>query len=147
MKTLRARRLSALGVPAALVLGDAALQSVVDKSWSRRDRWREFHTIAGLGDAHSPTQGRRPALLGARPSSCSLAVRLPLRHVLEKETSPILLRDPSCLCLFVVPARFLVGVTLTSAGLYGDHEIAVRIEIAVVDLGLVGPLGERLGTA
>ena len=37
-----------------LVLGEAALQPVVDKAWSRRDRWRLFHTIAGLADAHSP---------------------------------------------------------------------------------------------
>ena len=48
-----------------LVLGDAALQSVVDKAWSRRDRWRVFHAIAGLANAHSPDQGRLPALLGA----------------------------------------------------------------------------------
>lgn len=48
-----------------LVLGNDALQSVVDKAWSRRDRWRVFHTIAALADAHSPTLGRLPALLGA----------------------------------------------------------------------------------
>jgi hypothetical protein len=48
-----------------LVLGDAALQSVVDKSWSRRDRWRVFHAVAVLANAHSPNQGRLPALLGA----------------------------------------------------------------------------------
>ena len=48
-----------------LVLGDAALQSVIDKSWSRRDRWRVFHIVAELANAHSPTQGRLPALLGA----------------------------------------------------------------------------------
>jgi len=48
-----------------LVLGNAALQSVIDKSWSRRDRWRLFHTVADLANAHSPNQGRLPALLGA----------------------------------------------------------------------------------
>jgi hypothetical protein len=48
-----------------LVLGDAALQSVIDKSWSRRDRWRVFDAVAALANAHSPDQGRLPALLGA----------------------------------------------------------------------------------
>ena len=48
-----------------LVLGDAALQSVIDKSWSRRDRWRVFHAVAALANAHSPDRGRLPALLGA----------------------------------------------------------------------------------
>jgi len=48
-----------------LVLGDAALQSVVDKAWSRRDRWRVFHAIADLANSHSPDQGRLPALLAA----------------------------------------------------------------------------------
>jgi hypothetical protein len=47
-----------------LVLGDDALQSVVDKSWSRRDRWRVFHAVAALADTYSPTQGRLPTLLG-----------------------------------------------------------------------------------
>ena len=48
-----------------LVLGNAALQSVIDKSWSRRDRWRVFHAVAALANAHSPNQGRLPALLSA----------------------------------------------------------------------------------
>jgi hypothetical protein len=48
-----------------LVLGAAALQSVVDETWSRRDRWRVFHTIADLAASHSPDQGRLPALLAA----------------------------------------------------------------------------------
>src|SRR6185295_5878636 len=48
-----------------LVLGHGALQTVIDKSWSRRDRWRVFHTVAELANAHSPNQGALPALLGA----------------------------------------------------------------------------------
>jgi hypothetical protein len=48
-----------------LALGNDALQAVVDKAWSRRDRWRVFQTIAALANAHSPSQGRLPALLGA----------------------------------------------------------------------------------
>jgi hypothetical protein len=59
-----ARRPSAEHKP-PLVLGNAALQSVIDQSWSRRDRWRVFHTVAELANAHSPDQGRLPALLGA----------------------------------------------------------------------------------
>jgi hypothetical protein len=48
-----------------LNIGDAALQSVIDKSWSRRDRWRVFSPVATLAQSHSPNQGRLPALLGA----------------------------------------------------------------------------------
>jgi hypothetical protein len=48
-----------------LVLGDAAMQSLVDKSWSRRDRWRVFDRIATVVNAHDPDKGRVPALLGA----------------------------------------------------------------------------------
>ena len=48
-----------------LKLGDQALQSVVDKSWSRRDRWRVFGPVAALANSHSPNQGRLPALLSA----------------------------------------------------------------------------------
>jgi hypothetical protein len=48
-----------------LDIGDAALQSIIDKSWSRRDRWRLFSPVAVLAQTDSPNQGRLPALLGA----------------------------------------------------------------------------------
>ena len=48
-----------------LDIADAALQSVIDKSWSRRDRWRLFGPVAALANSHSPNQGRVPALLSA----------------------------------------------------------------------------------
>src|SRR5215213_928070 len=48
-----------------LNIGDAALQSLIDKSWSRRDRWRVFSPVAALAQTHSPSEGRLPALLGA----------------------------------------------------------------------------------
>jgi hypothetical protein len=48
-----------------LEIGNAALQSVIDKSWSRRDRWRVFGPVATLANTHSPDHGRLPALLGA----------------------------------------------------------------------------------
>jgi hypothetical protein len=48
-----------------LQIGDTALQSVIDKAWSRRDRWRLFSPVAVLADRHSADQGRLPALLGA----------------------------------------------------------------------------------
>ena len=48
-----------------LEIGNAAMQSVIDKSWSRRDRWRLFSPVAVLANTHSPNQGRLPALLGA----------------------------------------------------------------------------------
>jgi hypothetical protein len=48
-----------------LKIGDAAMQSVIDKSWSRRDRWRLFNPVAALANTHDPNQGHLPALLGA----------------------------------------------------------------------------------
>ena len=48
-----------------LDIADSALQSVIDKAWSRRDRWRLFGPVAALANAHSPNQGRVPALLSA----------------------------------------------------------------------------------
>src|SRR6185436_19195614 len=48
-----------------LAIGDAALQAIIDRSWSRRDRWRLFNPVAVLAQTHSPDQGRLPALLGA----------------------------------------------------------------------------------
>jgi hypothetical protein len=46
-----------------LVLRDAALQSLLDKSWSRRDRWKAFQPVAALANAYNADQGRLPALL------------------------------------------------------------------------------------
>jgi len=48
-----------------LTIGGAAMQSVIDKSWSRRDRWRLFNPVAALANTHNPNQGHLPALLGA----------------------------------------------------------------------------------
>jgi hypothetical protein len=46
-----------------LELGRAALQSLLDESWSRRHRWTAFQPIAVLAGAHSPDEGHLPALL------------------------------------------------------------------------------------
>lgn len=50
------------GLP-PLVLSDAALQILVDETWSRRDRWTLFRRIEKLADAHNADAGRLPALL------------------------------------------------------------------------------------
>jgi hypothetical protein len=42
-----------------------ALQRVVDDSWSRRDRWRQFAEISGLLNAHDANAGDVPAVLRA----------------------------------------------------------------------------------
>ena len=55
-----------------LEIGNAAMQSVIDKSWSRRDRWRLFNPVAALANTHSPNQGRLPALLAAYVSQNGL---------------------------------------------------------------------------
>jgi hypothetical protein len=49
-------RLAALNRP--LALDDAALQALVDKSWSRRDRWSKFQPLVALAHDYSPDAGR-----------------------------------------------------------------------------------------
>jgi hypothetical protein len=46
-----------------LVLGENALQAMVDRSWSRRNRWKAFQSIVALADTHSADTGELPALL------------------------------------------------------------------------------------
>ena len=46
-----------------LLLGDQALQSLVDQSWARRNRWTAFEPLARLAEAHDPDAGSLPALL------------------------------------------------------------------------------------
>jgi hypothetical protein len=46
-----------------LVIGDTAMQALIDKSWSRRDRWRVFQPLADIVNAHDPDRGRLPALV------------------------------------------------------------------------------------
>ena len=48
-----------------LVLSDDALQQLVDRAWSRRERWRPFRRIAALVTAHGPDDERLLALLRA----------------------------------------------------------------------------------
>jgi hypothetical protein len=46
-----------------LVLGDAALQSLIDQSWSRRDRWSAFQRMIKLANTYSPDTGQLPGTL------------------------------------------------------------------------------------
>jgi len=46
-----------------LVLGDHALQALLDKSWSRRNRWEGFQVIAAATGVYNPDVGSLPALL------------------------------------------------------------------------------------
>lgn len=48
-----------------LILAEGELQGLVDRSWSRRERWRGFEGIAALAAAHSPNDGSLPGLLRA----------------------------------------------------------------------------------
>ena len=52
-------------VKSPLVMGDAALQSLIDASWSRRERWRAFQRVMTLADTYSPDTGRLPDVLHA----------------------------------------------------------------------------------
>lgn len=46
----------------ALTMSEAKLQALVDKSWSRRDRWAAFDPVARLADLHDADSGQLPAL-------------------------------------------------------------------------------------
>jgi len=48
-----------------LELSDRAFQAIIDQSWSRRDRWTSFQTIARLAETHNANAGQLPALLRA----------------------------------------------------------------------------------
>jgi hypothetical protein len=56
------RRRTDSGKP-PLVLSEAGLRSMLDTTWSRRDRWRAFQPIAKLAAAHDPNDGALPRLL------------------------------------------------------------------------------------
>jgi len=45
-----------------LAMSDAALQALVDRTWSRRDRWTPFQDILKLADRHDANSGRLPDL-------------------------------------------------------------------------------------
>ena len=46
-----------------LILTRPALDALVDAAWSRRERWRNFQSIARAVDAHHPDEGDLPALV------------------------------------------------------------------------------------
>ena len=46
-----------------LRLSHGALQALVDRAWSRRERWRPFAPIAALIEAHDADEGRAPDLV------------------------------------------------------------------------------------
>lgn len=48
-----------------LTMTEAELQAVIDKAWSRRERWKPFQPIAALADFYSPNEGQVPSLLRA----------------------------------------------------------------------------------
>jgi hypothetical protein len=49
--------------PQPLALNDAGVQALVDKAWSRGDRWAAFEPIGRLVEAHSPNEGQAPKLI------------------------------------------------------------------------------------
>src|SRR5436190_1991684 len=46
-----------------LALSDAALQSLVDQCWSRRDRWRAFQRLVTLANTYDPDDGKLPVVV------------------------------------------------------------------------------------
>lgn len=48
-----------------LVMSEATLQRLLDRTWARRDRWSRFDEFAALVRAYHPTDGRLPAVIQA----------------------------------------------------------------------------------
>src|SRR3954466_8506875 len=46
-----------------LAMSDEMIQSLVDESWSRRNRWTPFQRILQIADTHNPDAGKLAALL------------------------------------------------------------------------------------
>jgi hypothetical protein len=46
-----------------LTMTDAEIVALVDRTWSRTDRWRSFAPIASMAQAYHPQRGRMPVLL------------------------------------------------------------------------------------
>ncbi|MEO8483404.1 MAG: hypothetical protein ABI634_14415 [Acidobacteriota bacterium] len=49
----------------SLSLGPAALQALIDRTWSRRDRWQAMQPLLKLADQYSPAAGDVPRLFRA----------------------------------------------------------------------------------
>jgi hypothetical protein len=49
----------------ALVMSPSAIQRLVDRAWSRRERWSRFATFVNLANAYHPDDGRLPAVIQA----------------------------------------------------------------------------------
>ena len=49
----------------ALNMSPAAIQRLVDRTWSRRERWSRFATFVNLANAYHPDDGRLPAVIRA----------------------------------------------------------------------------------
>jgi hypothetical protein len=48
-----------------LVMSEAAMQQLLDRTWTRRDRWSRFDEFVALVGAYHPTDGRLPAVIRA----------------------------------------------------------------------------------
>ncbi len=48
-----------------LVMSEAAMQRLLDRTWARRDRWSRFDEFARLVTTYHPTDGRLPAVIQA----------------------------------------------------------------------------------
>jgi hypothetical protein len=57
------RRREKAGFRGPLVLGEEQLQSLVDKAWSRHDRWTAFEPISKLAPKYDAGAGQLPSLL------------------------------------------------------------------------------------
>jgi len=47
----------------ALAMSPSAIQRLVDRAWSRRERWSRFATFVNLANAYHPDDGRLPAVI------------------------------------------------------------------------------------
>jgi hypothetical protein len=106
-----------------LVIGDLAMQDVIDNAWARRERWADFQSMVTLATAHHPNEGRLPALLQAYTD----------QNLLQPYVDPAI-RDPRLWTMLAVAAdsadfiAFINGYLKANSGTRASTELMFLLD-------------------
>jgi hypothetical protein len=107
----------------ALNMSPAAIQRLVDRAWSRRERWSRFATFVNLANAYHPDDGRLPAVIRSYVAQNML-------QPYEEMSLP----DPSRWAMLVLAADdqdyldFASGYVRANAGTRGATEMLFLVD-------------------
>jgi hypothetical protein len=107
----------------ALNMSPSAIQRLVDRAWSRRERWSRFATFVNLANAYHPDDGRLPAVIRAYVAQNML-------QPYEEMSLP----DPSRWAMLVLAADdqdyldFASGYVRANAGTRGATEMLFLVD-------------------